>query len=55
MSMPFLCGSLFAVAGLTLFLGQVATVELARAFRRLRVSIETSLGHDTNIFPDHTP
>lgn len=55
MSMSFLCGSLFAVAGFSLFLAQVATVELARAWRSLQESVETSFGHDAAVFPDHTP
>ena len=55
MSMSFLCGFLFAVAGFALFLAQVSVVELARAWRALREDIETSFGHDTDIFPDHIP
>jgi hypothetical protein len=55
MSMSFLCGSLFAVAGLALFLAQVLTVELTKAYKKLRDCIEASFGHDTSIFPDHIP
>ena len=55
MSMSFLIGFLFAVAGFTLFLAQVTTVELARLYRALQACVEASFGHDTSIFPDHTP
>lgn len=55
MSMSFLCGFLFAVAGFALFLAQVSVVELARAWRALREDVETSFGHDTDIYPDHIP
>ena len=53
MSTSFLVGLLFAVAGFALFLAQILTVELARAYRHLYATIHHHYGHDTAIFPDH--
>jgi hypothetical protein len=43
----------FAGAGLLVF--QVFTYDVFLAYLALSRDIEATLGHDTNIFPDHTP
>jgi hypothetical protein len=53
MSLSFLFGLLFACAGLSLFLAQVITVELWRAYRGLRDAINTLFQHDTDIMVDY--
>jgi len=55
MSISFLYGSLFAVAGFSIFMAQVLTKEAWTAYRALRACIEASFGHDTSVFPDHIP
>ena len=53
MSLSFLCGFLFACAGISLFLAQVAIMELKRAHRTLKHAIDDHYGHDTFVYPDH--
>jgi hypothetical protein len=53
MNTSFLIGVVFACAGMSLFMAQIATVELARAYRSLKSAIHDHFGHDTSVFPDH--
>jgi hypothetical protein len=53
MNTSFLIGVVFACAGMSLFMAQIATVELARAYRNLKSAIHDHFGHDTSVFPDH--
>lgn len=53
MSTSFLIGVMFTCTGMSLFMAQIATVELARAYRSLKSAIHEHFGHDTSVFPDH--
>jgi len=53
MSTSFLIGVMFTCTGMSLFMAQIATVELAKAYRSLKSAIHEHFGHDTSVFPDH--
>lgn len=45
----------FTLAGLALFTAQILVCEAFRALREIRQQTFRSFGHDTLIYPDHTP
>lgn len=50
-----LIGAIFVLSGYGLLLAQIVSLDLYRALRALRESVETAFGADQSIFPDHKP
>jgi hypothetical protein len=48
-------GTIFALTFGLILLLQVATADLIAMFRQTARDMDTAVGHDTMIFPDHDP
>jgi hypothetical protein len=48
-------GTIFTLAGMLLFMAAVAVMDGWRAIAREIHEANRHFGHDTNIFPDHSP
>lgn len=47
-----LIGLTFVLSGFALLLGQIATIEAYRAYKRLLSETNAICGHDAQVFPD---
>ena len=45
----------FSLAALLLLMLQLLACDTLAGLRRLRDDVEADFGHDTKIYPDHTP